>query len=175
MRKDQDGFSLVELMIVMALTSVLMTLGAFAVRNFWLVRSLTGGQDEIVNQLRAVQSKGMAESNPLIYGVGFREGTNQWQIVRYDTTTNTCTGDGNRRFDAGVVINDVNFTTTVSGQNMAGIVTTCQSIIAAPNDGFVFFLPRGTATSGTVTIRQPNLERTESVQVDSLSGRVSEQ
>lgn len=179
MRKHEGGFTLIELLAAMAITSVLLTLGAFAVRNFWLVRSLTGGQDEIVNQLRAVQSKGMAESNPLVLGVGFREGTNQWQIVRLNTTTNACTGDGTRRFDAGVVVSDVTFTTTVSGVNTATFVSECKSdlttLASYPNDGFVFFLPRGTATSGTVTIRQPNLDRTASVRVNSLSGRVEEQ
>src|SRR5687768_4071446 len=86
MGKSEHGFTLVELMVVMAITSVLITLGAFAVRNFWLVRSVTGSQGEIAGQMRAVQSKVMAESNPLIYGIGFNEGTNQWQIVRYNSS-----------------------------------------------------------------------------------------
>jgi prepilin-type N-terminal cleavage/methylation domain-containing protein len=179
MRNNEHGFSLVELMVVMAITSVLVTLGAFAVRNFWLVRSLSGGQDEIASQMRAVQAKVMAESNPLIYGVGFREGTNEWQIVRYraavGTTPASCVGDGTRRFDAGVVISDVNFSTSLAGQSVGGMVTLCQSVAGmstVPNDGFVFFLPRGMATSGTVTIRQPNLGRTATVEVFALSGRV---
>lgn len=165
---------MIELMMVMAILSVLLTLGAFAIRHFWLVRSLSGGQDEIVSQLRAVQSKVMAESNPLVYGIGFREGTDEWEIVRYNSVANSCVGDGTRNFDAGVIISDADFATTLSGQSTSGMVTACQSAITAPAAGFVFFLPRGTASSGTVTIRQPNLDRTRSVQVDALSGRVYE-
>jgi prepilin-type N-terminal cleavage/methylation domain-containing protein len=172
MRDNERGFTLVELMVVMAITTVLMGLGAFAVRNFWLQRSLSGGQDEITSQMRAIQSKVMAESNPLIYGIGFREGTNEWQIVRYNSESGTCVGDGTRRFDAGVVVSDVNFSTSLAGQSVTGIVGVCDNVIAAPSDGFVFFLPRGLATSGTVTIRQPNLGRTETVEVFALSGRV---
>lgn len=174
MRKSQEGFSLVELMVVMALTSILLTLGAFAIRHFYLVRSLVGGQDETVSQLRAVQAKVMAESNPLIYGVGFDEGTSDWEIVRYNSATGVCAGDGNRAFDAGVVISDVNFTDTVGGLDVSGIATACSGVISAPTDGWVFFLPRGMATPGTLTLRQPALDRTEGIQVTGLSGRVLE-
>ena len=174
MSKNQDGFSLIELLVVMSLTSILLTLGAFAIRHFYLVRSLTGGQDETVSQLRAVQAKVMAESNPLIYGVGFDEGTSDWEIVRYNSRTGVCAGDGNRAFDAGVIISDVNFTNTVGGQNVSTIVAACSGIISAPSDGWAFFLPRGMATPGTLTLRQPALDRTEGIQVTGLSGRVLE-
>ena len=176
MRKHEGGFTLIELLAVMAVTSILLTLGAYAVRNFWLVRSLTGGQREVVGQLRAVQAKVMAESNPLIYGVGFREGTNQWQIVRYNSVTTNCVGDGTRRFDAGVVISDVEFQGVVGGQTVTGVAAACRTQLgfAAPNDAWAFFLPRGMATPGTITLRQPNLDRTEGIQVTGLSGRVVE-
>ncbi|MGH2806710.1 MAG: pilus assembly FimT family protein [Actinomycetota bacterium] len=180
MSRNEHGFTLIELLVVMSITTVLLGLGVFALRNFWLVRSLTGGQDEVVNQMRAVQSKVMAESNPLIYGIGFREGTAEWQIVRVDTAppvTDTCTGDGVRRFDAGVVVDDADFDTTVSGILTEPIVDICQDAIGDSylDDGFVFFLPRGTATAGTVTLRQSNLDRTEGVEVTPLAGRVDEQ
>lgn len=176
MRKNQEGFSLVELMVVMALTSILLTLGAFAIRHFYLVRSLVGGQDETVSQLRAVQAKVMAESNPLIYGVGFREGTGEWAIVRYNSAPPvSCESDGTRGFDAGVVISDVNFSNTVGGQDVSAIVSVCGSqFTGVPTDGWVFFLPRGMATPGTLTLRQPALDRTEGIQVTGLSGRVLE-
>ncbi len=177
MRKHEGGFTLVELMFVMALTTILLTLGAFAVRNYWLVRSLTGGQREVVGQLRAVQAKVMAESNPLIYGVGFREGTNQWQIVRYNSNPPvSCVGDGTRRFDAGVVISDVEFQGVVGGQDVTAAAAFCRSQTGfnVPNDGWAFFLPRGMATPGTITLRQPNLDRTEGIEVTGLSGRVVE-
>jgi prepilin-type N-terminal cleavage/methylation domain-containing protein len=177
-RDNEHGFTLIELMVVMSITTVLLGLGAFAVRNFWLVRSLSGGQDEIASQMRAVQSKVMAESNPLIYGIGFREGTSEWQIVRYraavGTTPASCVGDGTRRFDAKVTISDVDFETTLAGQDVSAMVGLCDDVIAAPPDGFVFFLPRGLATAGTVTIRQSILDRTATVEVFSLSGRVRE-
>jgi prepilin-type N-terminal cleavage/methylation domain-containing protein len=178
MRKNEHGFTLVELMVVMSITTILLGLGALALRNFWMVRSLTGAQDEIVNQMRAVQSKVMAESNPIIFGVGFREGTNQWQIIRYNGSTSDCSRDGTRTFDAGVVVSDVDFDTTVSGIDTAPIIADCKGeeplLAAYPDDGFVFFLPRGTATGGTVTVRQPNLGRTEGVVVTPLAGRVDE-
>lgn len=177
MRKNEQGFTLIELLVVMSITTVLLGLGVFAIRNFWLVRSLTGAQDEISSQMRAVQSKVMAESNPLIYGIGFVEGTNEWQIVRYNSRSpQTCVGDGRRRFNAGVVISDVNFSETLAGQSVTGMRNLCRSSVSGlatvPNDGFVFFLPRGMATAGTVTVRQPSLGRTETVEVLALSGRV---
>lgn len=172
MKRNEHGFTLVELMVVMSITTVLLGLGAFAVRNFWLVRSVSGAQDEIASQMRAVQSKVMAESNPLVYGVGFREGTNEWQIVRYNSESDTCVGDGTRRFDAGVVISDVNFSSTLAGQDISNMIGVCDNVIAAPPDGFAFFLPRGLATPGTVTVYQPNIDRSATVEVFALSGRV---
>ena len=172
--KREEGFTLVELLAIMAVVAVMLTIGAWAVRNFWLVRSLHGAQQEITTQLRTAQQQVMAESVPLVYGVGFLEGTNRWQIVQYNTTTGTCAGTGPRTLEAGVLISDVEFESTVSGVDTTAWVTACKSVINAANDAFVFFLPRGTATAGTVTVIQNNLDpaRTRSLEVLGLSGKV---
>lgn len=89
----EAGFTVPELVLAMTITAVLLTLGAFAVRQFWFVQALDGSADEVVAQLRQVQQRSTAENHPLVYGVHFREDSSTWQIVRYvpgTAATQTC-------------------------------------------------------------------------------------
>ena len=177
----EEGFTLIELLATMMLLAILLTLGVAAIRNFWMVRSFTGAQDEVATQLRSLQQQAVAESNPLVFGAWFKTtdaSTPQWGLVRYDpgdaTTAASCDSTGTRTFDAGVRIADADFSDSIPGLDSAA-VSTCEGQIGAAAGAvdWVFFLARGTATPGCVTITQPNLDRDDiAVSVGSLTGRV---
>lgn len=169
-RATEGGFTLVELLMVMSITTVLLSLGAFALRHYWLAQSLQGGRGEVVSGLRGAQELAVTESQPLIFGVRFRVGSSDWDLVRYDPRPPAkCTVRGSQSFSAGVVVE------TASFLESAGITSTCRSQIAgAGSDQFAFFFPRGTATAGSVTLRQPSLDRSLSVSVTPMTGRVEE-
>ncbi len=164
----EAGFTLIELLSVMALTSVLLTLGGFTLRQYWLTQALHGGRDEVRSQLRRSQEQAVAETHPLMLGVRFRVGASQWDSVRYDPRSGVCSVEMPRSFGAGVEVSAASFTATAASD-------ACRAQLpGASGDAFAFFFPRGTATGGTVTIQQPSLNRSLSLRVMPMTGRVEE-
>lgn len=189
--KREDGFTLIELMAVIAIVSVLLTLGVAALRYFWLGRALHGERDQIFTNLRALQQQVVSESNPLVFGAWFKvttpatyDGTPQWGTVRYkpaDATTTpataaTCTQTSAHKLDGGVHVSSVDFNDSLAGvTSVSDVIATCKAQVAvsAGATDFMFFLARGTATAGCVTLTQPRREMSDvTVAVGSLTGRV---
>lgn len=177
--KNQSGFSLIELLTVMSITAVLLTLGAFAVRHYWFVRSLQGAQDEVVTQLRRQQQQSVAESHPRIYGARFPRGSGSTLgLVRVQLATAatpaSCVEYETRSFDAGVQVFNPGLgsghTTFSGGSAEADLCRAATGGVAG--DDFVFFYARGTATAGQVTLRHPGLDRRKIVCVFGLTGRI---
>lgn len=187
--KREEGFSLVELLAVIAITSILLTLGASAIRYFWLGRALHGERDQIFTNLRTVQQQVVSESNPLVFGAWFKattpttdNGTPQWGTVRYRPadaaagTAASCTSTATHRLDAGVQIRSAEFSNTMPGAiTVASVMSTCRTQVpsSASATDFAFFLARGTATSGCVTLYQPRRDMEDvTVSVSALTGRI---
>jgi prepilin-type N-terminal cleavage/methylation domain-containing protein len=167
---EESGFSLVELLVAMVLFAIVVTLGAAAVTHFWMVRSLEGGREQVVTQLRQLQQRVVSESHPLVYGARFRPGTgpqaSEWGLVRYSPDTNTCEQYASRTLD-GV---------RVAGATFAAndVTSFCrEEIPGAGADHFVFFFARGNATSGAVVLYHPILDRERGVEVHGITGRVN--
>ena len=170
MRRDQYGFTLVEVLTAMMLIGLLVTLGAFALRNYWLAQSLQGGKSELISGLRGAQELAVTESQPLVFGVRLKVGSSEWDLVRYDPRPPvSCSVERPSTFPSGLVVSAASFAEST------GITSVCRSQIpGATTDQFAFFFPRGTATAGSVTLRQPALGRTESLSVLPITGRVEE-
>jgi prepilin-type N-terminal cleavage/methylation domain-containing protein len=168
--RRQEGFTLIELLSAVALVAILMTLAAGALRNFWLTQALHGGRDGVITQLRAQQERVVSESHPLVFGARFREGSSDWALVQFDPRTNQCSQTREMRLDSGVRVAAASFSEVGS---LAPIVAECRSDLgAATGDDFVMFFARGTASAGSLTLRQPALGRELGVTVTALTGRV---
>lgn len=176
MRRRQEGFTLIELMVAMGLAAILLTLSASTVRNFWLERSLEASVDETVTQLRQTQSRATGESHPLIYGIRFRANSNAYSIVRFnplDQTTvvdDVCEEAGNRTFEDGVVVHAVAF-----DDGASDLMSACSTAASgyATGDDFVFFYARGSATAGTLSLRHSTTGDIKTIGVLPLTGRVT--
>ena len=176
---DQSGFTLIELLTVMGLVAILLAIGSFSLRHFWFVRSLEGGKQEMITQLRQLQQRVGAASAPLVYGARFTVGSGTWALVQYDTSKPTVpcvlikegTFDKEVEFDAGVTVSAVDFSNYGDSSSSSNNITG-NCLNGATDIGW--FFARGTATQGSVTIRQPQLGRTETVCVAALTGRVYE-
>lgn len=181
--KREEGFTLIELLATMALLSILLTLGAGALRYFWLGQSLYDKRDEVYTNLRALQQQVVSESNPIIFGAWFQDDTDttpQWGTVRVrpDLSPITCTSTSQFNLTSGVQIESASFVNTLTGIttfNANTLAAACATGVPASAGAadFVFFQARGTATEGCVTLTQPNRDMADvTVAVSTLTGRV---
>lgn len=163
-----------ELMVVMAVTGILLTLGAFSIRQFWHVRSLNGAQDTIVTQLRQAQQRSVAESHPKVYGVAVLPGQSDFAVVQGTATTNACSVVNRQKLGDGVV-----FTSNSNLGTATTMTTNCRTALGNNSYLMVFFYPRGTASVGAVAanqlieLSQPAIPRTKGIQITPLTSRVT--
>ncbi|HEX2049946.1 MAG TPA: prepilin-type N-terminal cleavage/methylation domain-containing protein [Actinomycetota bacterium] len=176
--RAESGFTILELVSVMALLSVVLTLGAAGFRHYWLLHSLESAQGDVASQLRQVQARVASESHPFIYGARFTPGGSTWSLVKYDqgadrvgTSDDSCGGDGGgtRTLPGVEVVGG-----SSSGFSAAAGVDLSKCGGAYATDVFVMFYARGTATGGKLTLRSPALDRTREIHVSSLTSRVEE-
>lgn len=164
-------------MAVLALLSVVLTLGATGFRGYWLLHSLESAQGDVATQLRQIQARVASESHPFIYGARFTPGSTAWSLIKYDqgsdrltTSDDGCAADGPVRRLPGVETvapPDSQFTAP-PGVDLAK----CGG--AHASDVFVMFYAKGTATGGTLTLRSVALDRTRQITVSALTSRVEE-
>lgn len=169
--RAERGFTLVELLIVMAISVALMAIAIGAIRHYWLVRSLEGGTEQVVSEMRAAHARTMAESHPLVYGVRFTVGESAWELVRYDPRAeegDRCTIAGSNDFDADVYVSSASFESSDKYDSEA----TADCASEFPGSVFALFLARGTATAGEVRLQHDGIGRSEDIEVLGLTGRV---
>jgi prepilin-type N-terminal cleavage/methylation domain-containing protein len=173
----EDGFTLIELMSVIALSLILLTLSAGSMRSYWLNQQLSGAAGEVRSQLRQLQERTVSESHPNVYGVRFRVGTSSWGVLDYNPTITashpaaTCT-DTPMTFSSSVKVSVASFTVP-SGSEAANIVNLCKSSIpGAGSDQMMLFFARGTATPGSVSLTHPLVGRSKTLTVSAITGRV---
>ncbi len=170
---NDDGFTLIELLVVMAISAALLTLSAGALRHYWLQRQLTGSADEVVGQLRQLQVLSTSQSHPLVYGARFVTGTSEFSLVRYDpkdpstSDDDSCSEIGTRSLEGSTEV------TSVSFDPAPGVTPLCLAKFPGSTASqFVFFYARGTATKGTVEVTVDAIDRSRTVAVTPITGRV---
>jgi prepilin-type N-terminal cleavage/methylation domain-containing protein len=174
--QKEAGFTLIEMLVAMALSAILLTLGAAAIRHYWFVQALEGSTDSVVTQMRQAQQQAESESHPLVYGVWFINvgDSARWGTLQYDPAeASPCTEIGKRRFTTGVHISNVSFQVDPTR------TTACRSALGTagiPSSGsaqIAFFYARGTATPGSLTLEQTQLGRSKGLTVTGITGRVT--
>lgn len=172
-----DGFTILELISVMALLAVVLTLGAAGFRHYWLLHSLESAQGDVASQLRQIQARVASESHPYIFGARFTPGASTWSVIRYNqgsdrlsTSDDSCSIEGEVRTFPGVVT--VGSPDSAFGSAQGVDFSKCGG--AHSTDVFVMFYAKGTATGGKLTLRSEALDRTREIHVSSLTSRVEE-
>lgn len=174
---SEGGFTLVELLTGLVLTTIVLSIAVVPMRRFWFAQSLDGATNEVVTQLREQQEDAVSEAHPRVFGVRFVPGSSDWTLLRYDPDPipdspgepAVCTEQArtfNRgTFSAAVIVRSVNVTNDTTSQEY----TTC----ANPGDKIIFFYARGTSTGGSVVLEEPTTGSQETVSVSIATGRVT--
>jgi prepilin-type N-terminal cleavage/methylation domain-containing protein len=165
----ERGFTVVEVLVTTTLLSVVLTLGAVALRSYWLNQALVRAEGSVVSELRNLQDSSVSQSNPISYGARFRPGSDQWGLLRFNggADPDTCT-ESPRSFDRGVFVESVDF---ASAPVLTAVCRTATG--NNPLDEFVFFFPRGTATGGQLTLKSTHFDdRSRTVEVTPITGKV---
>jgi prepilin-type N-terminal cleavage/methylation domain-containing protein len=174
----EDGFTLIELLTVMALTTVLLTLSAFAVRHYMFVQALSTSTDSVTTQMRQAQQQSESESHPLVYGVWFINvgDSTRWGTLQYDPAkASPCTEIGKRQFERGVEVESVSFNVDPVRTSACRTALGSAGVDESASAQIAFFYARGTATPGSLTLEQTVLDRSTTLDVTGITGRVSEQ
>ena len=166
---SERGFTLVELLAVMAIGAMLLGLGAGALRNYTRGKALQGARDMTVTSLRNAQQRTFSEGYPRAYGIRFLKGGTRWDVVRYDASAGTCTV-----VESNVLTDGVSVATGTDFPEGAAAMA-CRN--AAPNGSanyeVALFYARGSATAGTIEFALAGSSSTRTVRVNATTGSVS--
>lgn len=152
----EDGFTLVELLVVMSIMGILSTLGAFALVSYWRSQALVTASDQIVTDLRDAQVRAQAEVR--LYRVVFDTDDESYEIFRDVGVTSTVWESvDNRIMDPNNIdIATVSFTATnecLTGQPATEL----------------YFCARGVSSEGTVLIKAPRLDQDREITITGLT------
>ena len=154
--RDDSGFTLVELMVVMVIAGTLMAIGVFSLANYQKLSQQRGTAREVVSLLRNASERAISEGRTYCIDIAADQlSTTTWQ--RACGPTGTALADGTRTQSSRVTLE-----VTVSG---AG--PTCPA-----SHQCIYFYPRGTATPATVVVRSSARSKTYTVTVEGLTARV---
>lgn len=161
--RGDDGFTLIEMLVVMVLGSVLMSIAFFGWRGWQQSLQEQGAQRAVVSLLRDAQVRAVAEDTTYCVDFGSSVSTTTATVWRVP-------GD-----DSGAVAACTTGTKGDSWTADSGASVTNAKFVQrdGTTTAFVLFYPRGAASGGTLNVARSGSSKTYSLTVDALTGRVS--
>ena len=155
------GMTLMELLVAIALASILMCIGILAMRSFLMSNRQANTAQDIRSALRAASERALSEGKT--YCVYFTSTT--WTTYKSDcTVSGNKTGGINQVDDGSITLSSISFpapATPVPNQTTACPTTShC-----------AYFYPRGTGLGGGVRVVRGS--KTYTISVEGLTSRVS--
>jgi hypothetical protein len=171
-----------ELLVAMSLVLIAFVASAGALRGYWFTQALDSAADEAVTGLRRLQEATVSESHPVVYGLRLTEPdsgggiapSEKWDAVRFDprvTSGPQCTYTERNDFGGSLGASVEVASVTVGDPAEAAV---CRDDLGlGSSDKFFFFYPRGNATTGSFVLRQPMLDKTRTISITGVTGRVT--
>lgn len=152
--RREAGFTLIEVMVTMAIASALMAVGVFGFTNWQRTSQQRGTAQELVSALRSTAVRAVSEGRT--YCVDFDNATTKvYAVYRVSCSTGTLARGGART--AGP---QVSLTTNVT------------SAPCTAGHKCIYFYPRGTATPATVNVTSSTRSKVYIITVEGLTARV---
>lgn len=153
--KRDAGFTMIELLVGMVIVGMLAALGTSGWLSYQRTVEHRGSAQELVSALRNAQQASLAEAST--YCVSFDTTNRSYQVFKF-----ACGGAGTS------VKQPVNTQSSRVTLNSPAFLQTDGSTNAT-----VSFFPRGSATKGSVKVKRQGADKTYTISVEGLTGRVS--
>jgi prepilin-type N-terminal cleavage/methylation domain-containing protein len=154
------GMTLIETVVTLAVASVLMTIGLFAVRNFLMANRELGTAQQIRSALRNAEEQALSQGRT--YCVYFTAST--WTTYKSDCTVAANRTNGPQQVADTSIQLAVSF--PAPSPAILGQGTACPAAGKC-----AYFYPRGTALAGSLQVTR--LTKTYTLTIEGLTGRVS--
>ena len=163
-RPSDEGFTLIELIVVMLLMGVLMAMGAFSFVNYQRTSEQRGSTQQIVSVLRSASERAVSEGRT--YCVALTNGTPASSNQSYSLWQRACTtaGGGTQVKSYSTQSTRVSFVPSVTAVSPAPA--------CASGSACIYFYPRGTATPASLVVASSARSKTYTVRVEGLTARV---
>ncbi|HET6911179.1 MAG TPA: GspH/FimT family pseudopilin [Mycobacteriales bacterium] len=170
--EDDSGFSLIELMVVFVITGVVAAMALWGMRGYQRAQELSGSAHDLVSSLRSAGER--AQSEGRTYCVNVTGGGTVWSVWRYSCQPGFTSSPGGTAAQVlgnqHVVGNSVTVAVK-SGEPFPSSGANAGNCPAA-SLACIYFYPRGTASTGSLLVRQAGQSKTFEVHVEGLTGRV---
>jgi prepilin-type N-terminal cleavage/methylation domain-containing protein len=154
--RTDDGFTMIELVVVMLIAGVLSSIGIFGFINWQRTAQQQGSASELVSTLRTASERAISEGRT--YCVDLSSATT-YSLWRYSCTTAT----GSQIAGPFKAQSKV----TLAATNTLPATAACQT-----GHKCVYFYPRGTAVPTAVSVASSVRSRVYTVHVEGLTARV---
>lgn len=156
-----SGFTLVEVVVALALASIVGSLGILSMRSFLISNREAGTAADIRSALRNASELSVSEGRT--YCVYFTATT--WTLYRSDCTVSANKASGSQQVDdTSITLKSFSFTPPAAA--VFGQTTACPTA-----NQCAYFYPRGTALGGSLQVTRPS--KTYTINVEGLTARVS--
>lgn len=164
-RRDDSGFTLVELMVTMTVAAVMLAIGIFGFANWQKAAQQRGSARELVSVLRNASERAISEGRT--YCVDINAAGTAMETWRYTCGPNPASPPA----PASQLLQKAR--TQGTKVTLVATVTNPSPAPTCPTShNCVYFYPRGTATPTTVVVASSARNKTYTVTVEGLTARV---
>ncbi len=163
--REEAGFTLLELVVVMSVMGVVLSIGVFGFANWRDTAQQQGTADELVSALRTASTRAISEGRTYCVQIA-ADGRSytSWRSACSPTTGTQVTGAIPAQGSAVTLATTVPFPGTAA---MPNPTPACPSTAKC-----LYFFPRGTALPAQVLVSSAARTKTYTVRVEGLTARV---
>ena len=155
----EGGFSLIELMVVMAIAGILLMIGSFGFVNWQRTAQQQGSAKELVSQLRNASERAISEGRT--YCVDIDSTNRSYTLWRY-----ACDSTAGSQVAGPYTTQSPNVTFAPA------LLNPSPAPLCPASNSCLYFYPRGTAIPATVNVNSSARSKVYTVTVEGLTARV---